>query len=147
MALEDSAVLANLLSRISHHSQLGPLLKAYQDLRLCRTETAKESARFNRVILTLPDGPAQREWNENLRKTMAPKPPVDSGALRREPEMSRYQQAEKEKNDASYGYDADAEVDKWWASHGRKLEVRVSGVVPVIDLSLTCVTWRNSRIT
>ena len=143
MALEDCAVLANLLSRISHHSQLRPLLEAYQDLRLGRTETARESARSNRIVLTHPDGKEQRERDENLQKTIAPEPPVGLGALRREPEISQYQRDEKEKNDAWSGYDADAEVDKWWASHGRKLKVRVSGVVPIIDLSLTRVTWQQ----
>lgn len=41
MAIEDAAVLGNLLSRISDISQLGPLLKAYQDLRLERTAAAQ----------------------------------------------------------------------------------------------------------
>ena len=122
MALEDSAVLANLLSRISHHSQLKPLLEAYQDLRLRRTETAQEASRLNRYAFVLPDGPDQRERDEKLREAMALELSVDSGAPRHESEMSQYQRDEKKKSDALFGYDADAEVDKWWAVHGRELE-------------------------
>ena len=35
------------------------------------------------------------------------------------------QWADKKKNDILFGYDADAEVDKWWVTHGWRFEVEV----------------------
>ena len=125
MAIEDSAVLGNLLSRISHRSQLRPLLKAYQNLRIGRTIVAQEASRLNRVIHTLPDGPEQKARDEKLRKAMA----LELADLGREPDRSQFQREEKKELDALYGYDADAEADKWWAEHGKELE-----------------TWRRSRL-
>ena len=123
MTIEDATVLGNLLSRISHHSQLRPLLKAYQDLRLDRTVAAQESSRLNRVTYTLPDGPEQRERDEILRKATALEFSANSGTLELESDGARYLRKEKKKIDALYGYDADVEVDKWWAAHGKELEV------------------------
>ena len=119
MAMEDSAVLANLLSRIAHCSQLKPLLEAYQNIRLHRTTMAQETSRLGRLNQTLPDGPEQKARDEGLRKGTAAARSADPGALQRD----RYQQQEKKKRDVLFGYDADAEVDKWWAAHGRELEV------------------------
>jgi len=116
-------VLANLLSRISHRSQLKTLLEAYQDLRFDRTVTAQESSRLNRLTFTLPDGPEQRERDERLRKATAVELSAYSGTLEVESDGARYLRDEKEKMDTLYGYDADAEVDKWWAAHGKELEV------------------------
>ena len=121
MAIEDGAVLGNLLSRISHISQLRPLLKAYQDLRLPRTAEVQESSRLNQRIFHLPDGPEQRQRDDNMRKAMAMELSGDSGALRRESVGNQNQWADKKKSDILFGYDADREVDKWWAAHGREL--------------------------
>jgi len=125
MAIEDAAVLGNLLSRISHLSQLKPLLKAYQDLRLRRTAVAQESSRFNRGTFSLPDGPEQRERDEKMRRAMALELSDNSGASGRESDGDQERWGDKEKNDVLFGYDADDEVEKWWAAHGRKLEVEV----------------------
>lgn len=122
MAIEDGAVLGNLLSRISHISQLRPLLKAYQDLRLPRTAEVQESSRLNQRIFHLPDGPEQRQRDENMRKAMVMELSGDSGALRRESVGNQNQWADKKKSDILFGYDADREVDKWWAAHGKELE-------------------------
>jgi len=116
-------VFANLLSRISHHSRLVPLLKAYQDLRLDRTVAAQESSRLNRVMFTLPDRPEQMKRDENMRKETALELSTDPGTLELESDGARYLREEKKKVDALYGYDGDAEVDKWWAAHGKELEV------------------------
>ena len=125
MAIEDGAVLGNLLSRISHISQLRPLLKAYQDLRLPRTAATQESSRLNQHIFHLPDGPEQRERDKNMRRAMALELAGKSGGLRSESVGNQNQWADKTKSEILFGYDADAEADKWWAVHGRKLEVLV----------------------
>jgi len=125
MAIEDGAVLGNLLSRISRISQLKPLLKAYQDLRLPRTTEAQRSSRLNQHIFHLPDGPEQRARDTNMRKAMALELSGDREALRRESTGNRNQWADKGKSDVLFGYDADAEVDKWWTAHGKELGVLV----------------------
>lgn len=125
MAIEDGAVLGNLLSRISHISQLKPLLKAYQDLRLSRTAEAQNSSRLNQHIFHLPDGPEQRARDANMRKATALELSGDTEALRRGSTGNRNQWADKAKSDVLFGYDADAEVDKWWTAHGKELEVPV----------------------
>jgi len=48
-----------------------------------------------------------------------------SGGLRSESVGNQNQWADKTKSEILFGYDADAEADKWWAVHGRKLEVLV----------------------
>ena len=98
MTIEDAAVLGNLLSRISDISQLGPLLNAYQDLRLDRTASIQTGSRVNHRTFHLPDGEEQRRRDEEIKKMT------------------------KADDDRLLGYDADAEVDKWWASHGGDLE-------------------------
>jgi len=123
MTIEDGAVLGNLLSRISHISQLRPLLKAYQDLRLPRTAELQGSSRLNQRIFHLPDGPEQRERDASMRKAMALELSSDTEALRRELTGNRNQWADRAKNDVLFGYDADAEVDKWWTAHGKELKV------------------------
>ena len=116
MTIEDGAVLGNLLSRISRISQLEPLLKAYQDLRLPRTARVQASTRFLQHIYHLPDGPEQRKRDENLQKAMALELPGNPST------GNQNQSADKVESDIIFGYDADLEVDKWWAAHGEELE-------------------------
>ena len=125
MAVEDAAVLGNLLSRISHISQLGPLLKAYEDLRLPRTADTQESSRLNQYIFHLPDGPEQRKRDDSMRRAMELELAGNTAELQRESTGNLNQWADRTKSKILFGYDADAEVDKWWASHGRGLEVRL----------------------
>lgn len=127
MAIEDAAVLANLLSRISHLSQLKPLLEAYQDLRHSRTSVAQESSRLNRNTYNLPDGPEQRERDENMRRAMTLELSGSLQVFQRDSVADLKDSEEGKKSDAMFGYDADAEVEKWWATHGREIRMRARG--------------------
>lgn len=120
IAIEDGAVLGNLLSRISHISQLKPLLQAYQDLRLPRTASVQESSRLNQHIFHLPDGPEQRARDESMKKAMAAELSGNIAELRRGTAGNQNQWADKTKSDVLFGYDADAEVDRWWAAHSSR---------------------------
>ena len=122
MGIEDAAVLGNLLSRISHISQLKPLLQAYQDLRLKRTSAAQEVSRMNQRVFHLPDGEEQRRRDEGMKKAMAFEMAGKSDELRRQPSASNAIGQTKAGDDVLFGYDADVEVDKWWASHGNEVE-------------------------
>lgn len=120
MAIEDAAVLGNLLSRISHISQLGPLLKAYQDLRLERTASAQASSRGNQRVYHLPDGEVQKRRDENMKMSMA----FGNTGNTAELWLPANQKVEPNKgpDQKLLGYDADVEVEKWWASNGKDLE-------------------------
>jgi salicylate hydroxylase len=124
MAIEDAAVIGNLLSRISHLSQLKPLLNAYQDLRHSRTSVAQESSRLNRKTYNLPDGPEQRERDKNMRRAMALELSGSLEVFQRDSVADLEDSEESKKSDAMFGYDADAEVERWWSAHGRELELR-----------------------
>lgn len=123
MAIEDGAVLANLLSRISGLSQLKPLLEAYQDLRLRRTSVAQESSRLNRRTYNLPDGPEQIERDDSMRRAMALELSGSLEVFQRDSVADLTSSSEGKNSDAMFAYDADAEADKWWEAHGRKLKV------------------------
>lgn len=125
MAIEDGAVLANLLSRISHLSQLKRLLEAYQDLRLRRTSVAQESSRRNRDTYNLPDGPEQSERDENMRRAMTLELSGSLESFQRDSVADMGNSTEGKNSDAMFSYDADAEVDKWWAAHRGELEAQV----------------------
>jgi salicylate hydroxylase len=125
MAIEDAAVLGNLLSRISDISQLGPILKAYQYLRLERTAAAQAASRAYQRFYHLPDGPEQRGRDENLKKAMPYEVAGNTAELRRQPFANQSDGPNKAAYDKILGYDADAEVDEWWASHGNELEALV----------------------
>jgi len=122
MSIEDAAVLGNLLSRISHISQLGALLQAYQDLRIGRATEAQQASRINQRVYHLPDGEEQKRRDENMKKSMA----SQSTGNRAEVWVKPVANQKPERNEAGdaklLGYDPDAEVDKWWASHGKDLK-------------------------
>ena len=125
MAIEDAAVLGNLLSRLTHPSQLKPLLQAYEDLRLPRTAETQRQSRLNQTIFHLPDGPEQEQRDADMRR-------ATEAELRRWREGRRAadaddrlvgsanQWADEDKNMAQFAYDADGAADRWWAEVGQK---------------------------
>ena len=68
MAIEDAAVLGNLLSRVAHPAQLPVLLQAYEDLRLPRTAETQNQSRLNLTIFHLHDGPEQERRDADMRR-------------------------------------------------------------------------------
>ncbi|KAI0296726.1 FAD/NAD-P-binding domain-containing protein [Multifurca ochricompacta] len=115
IAVEDAAVLGSLFSRVSSLTQVPALLHAYQDLRLPRATVTQESSRLNQKIFHLPDGPAQRARDGAMRAAMAAE--LDGKPI---PDGNPNQWADRTKSQAQFGYDAYAEVDRWWANGGRK---------------------------
>ena len=80
MAIEDAAVLGNLFSRISHPSQIAPLLYAYEKLRLPRTASTQASSRLNQHVFHLPNGVEQEQRDADMRAAMG----VEMARIRRE---------------------------------------------------------------
>ncbi|KAH9840609.1 uncharacterized protein C8Q71DRAFT_904711 [Rhodofomes roseus] len=127
MAIEDAGVLGNLLSRISNIAQLKPLLYAYESLRLPRTAATQASSRLNQTIFHLPDGPEQEARDFQMRKAMEAELALAERELRGEVisesemmEGNPNQWADRKKNEAQFGYDADEVAERWWREVGER---------------------------
>ncbi|RPD58173.1 FAD/NAD(P)-binding domain-containing protein [Lentinus tigrinus ALCF2SS1-7] len=128
MAIEDAAVLGNLLSRLSHPAQLKPLLQAYEDLRLPRTAETQRQSRLNQKIFHLPDGPEQEQRDAEMRRAAeAELQRMREGKRVPEEKQEHWeagnanQWADEDKNVAQFGYDADEAAERWWREGGEKL--------------------------
>ena len=108
MAIEDAAVLGNLFSRLSSKEQIGPMLYAYEAIRLPRTSVLQASSRMNQHIFHLEDGSEQIRRDNEMRNAMN----GEDGA------NNPNQWADKKKTDELFGYDADEVADRWWAGKG-----------------------------
>ncbi|KAI0347313.1 FAD/NAD(P)-binding domain-containing protein [Trametopsis cervina] len=121
MAIEDAAVLGNLFSRLSHPSQIKPLLYAYEKLRLPRTADTQKSSRLNQWIFHLPDGPEQEARDRSMREAMEAELRLLKGEkVDVTSEGNSNQWADRTKNRLQFGYDADVEADRYWAQEGEK---------------------------
>ncbi|CDO72572.1 hypothetical protein BN946_scf184983.g55 [Trametes cinnabarina] len=123
MAIEDAAVLGNLLSRLNDPSQLKPLLQAYEDLRLPRTAETQRQSRLNQKIFHLPDGPEQEARDAQMRQAMelelrVMREGVAPGEVTLEGSPNQW--ADRKKNEAQFAYDADREAERWWREVGEK---------------------------
>jgi len=126
MAVEDAAVLGNLLSRLTDMRELTPLLRGYEVLRHARTAETQGSSRLNQRIFHYPDGPEQEERDHSMRVAME----VELARVRREanPNSKEFngegnlnQWADQRKNREQFGYDADAEAERWWHEKGERI--------------------------
>ncbi|KZT66311.1 FAD/NAD(P)-binding domain-containing protein [Daedalea quercina L-15889] len=137
MAIEDAAVLGNLMSRISNIAQLKPLLYAYESLRHARASATQASSRLNQTIFHLPDGPEQEARDFEMRRAMEAEFALmereRKGEVITDTEMMEgnpNQWADRKKNEAQFGYDADEVADRWWRETGeRELGSLAKGVV------------------
>ena len=135
MAIEDAAVLGNLLSRLAHPDQLPILLQAYQDLRLPRTAETQNQSRLNQKIFHLPDGPEQEQRDADMRRAAELElARTHNGKLGGDAaEGSSNQWADERKSKIQFGYDADEAADQWWRDGGERAlqqvvaEVKVNG--------------------
>jgi salicylate hydroxylase len=114
MALEDAAVIGKLLSNITHNSDVPSLLRAYQEIRLPRTDIVQQEARMNRTIFHMDDGPDQERRDRSMKQAM-------EVALREAQEGEKGADCagtenlwgDRKRTDNVFGYDADAAVDQW----------------------------------
>ncbi|KAH8105299.1 FAD/NAD-P-binding domain-containing protein [Cristinia sonorae] len=120
MAIEDAAVLGNLFSHLSHPSQILPLLKAYQDLRLPRASATQAQSRLNQKIFHLPDGPEQEARDADMRKAMEMELRLLRGEQAEDVTLGNPNQwGDKTKSEIQYGYDADKAAEDWWEETGK----------------------------
>ncbi|KAG6852673.1 hypothetical protein C0991_010020 [Blastosporella zonata] len=132
MAVEDAAVLGNLVSRITNHAQLPELLRAYQQLRHPRASNMQYASRENQSMYHLPDGPKQvqrdlamrKEMEEEVMRASSHGNGIEKG--REEGQVNPW--ADKTKLNALYNYDTDLEVDRW------RLRNEASVVIPLAKL-------------
>ncbi|TFK22615.1 FAD/NAD(P)-binding domain-containing protein [Coprinopsis marcescibilis] len=114
MAIEDAAVLGNLLSRITSHDELESLLKGYQTLRHPRATATQTASRLNQHIFHLPDGPKQEARDSSMKEAMEVERRELNGEDISNNAGSSNLWADKERNKVAFDYDADEEVEKWW---------------------------------
>jgi salicylate hydroxylase len=107
--VEDAAVLGNLFSHLSAHSQITPLLHAYQSIRYARTAETQASSRLNQHIFHLQDGEEQERRDKSMLEAWLHS---DKGG------GNANQWADQVKNMRQFGYDADEEAEKWWNEEG-----------------------------
>ncbi|KAG8714729.1 hypothetical protein FRC08_011520 [Ceratobasidium sp. 394] len=106
MAIEDAAVLGSLFSRYSDEHSVEFLLNAYEELRISRTAAVQKDSGANAEVFHLPDGPAQQARDEGWKSAGKVGGTHGSGSqVILQPTIS-----DKE----LYGYDAYAEVERWW---------------------------------
>ena len=123
MAIEDGAVLGNLLSRLTHPSQLPALLQAYEDLRLPRTAETQNQSRLNQKIFHLPDGPEQEARDADMRRAAEVelrrlRSGGAGGAAAEAFQGSANQWADAKKSEVQFMYDADEAAERWWREGG-----------------------------
>ena len=148
--VEDAAVLGNLFSRLSSHAQIAPLLRAYESIRYDRATATQASSRLNQRIFHLPDGLEQEERDRQMKAAMEValnevgeevrrmvestatvgatrvsaregKDVADEGGAPAPSDGNNPNQwADKVKSRVQFGYDADADAERWWAEHGAK---------------------------
>lgn len=125
MAIEDAAVLGSILSRLSHPAELVPMLRGYELLRYSRTAATQASSRLNQHIFHLPDGPEQEERDASMRAAMCAELAKwglgSSASTDFNGEGNSNQWADPRKNREQFGYDADAEAERWWRETGSRL--------------------------
>ena len=115
MAVEDAAVLGNLLSRISSPNELTSLLRAYQSIRHARASATQMDSRMNQHIFHLPDGAQQEARDASMRAAME--------EARKEARAdddadgcvgSANLWGDRTRNMQAFDYDADKAVEEWW---------------------------------
>lgn len=128
MAIEDAAVLGNLLSRLQHPAELLPLLRGYEVLRHARTAATQASSRLNQKIFHYPDGPEQEARDASMRAAMEAELAIATAANATGNGISEFkgegnsnQWADRRKNEEQFGYDADKEAERWWAEKGERI--------------------------
>ncbi|KAG6852397.1 hypothetical protein C0991_012388 [Blastosporella zonata] len=113
MAVEDAAVIGNLFSRVTSLKQVPSLLRAYQQLRHPRTSSMQIASRKNRGVFHFADGPAQEARDASMRASMEVEVQRLRGAKAETDVENANVWADRAKIRAQFGYDADAEVEKW----------------------------------
>ncbi|KAF8901859.1 hypothetical protein CPB84DRAFT_1776847 [Gymnopilus junonius] len=122
MAIEDAAVLGNLLSRITNRGQLGLLLLAYQSIRYPRATTAQAESRMNQRTFHLPDGPEQKKRDDSMRQAKEAALKEANGEFVGDNHVGNENLwADKERNERTFSHDVDVEVARWWSEHGQDI--------------------------
>ncbi|KAF8445007.1 hypothetical protein L210DRAFT_3643173 [Boletus edulis BED1] len=121
------------------------LFRSCAPIRYDRATATQASSRLNQHIFHLPDGPEQEERDRQMRMAMeAALSEVEEQVRRRVHNTATVTSAsavvagqkvgapadanrdnanrwaDKAKSRIQFGYDADAEAEKWWAEHGQK---------------------------
>ena len=113
LGIEDAAVFGALFSYISRRDQIIPLLSAFQELRMERSDLIHQSEMTKIQFVCLPDGPEQMSRDAGLRS---------AGNISSED----WEEAKDEYFEESWGlefegpfnYDAYEAAESWWVEWG-----------------------------
>lgn len=110
MGIEDSAILAGLLSRYPSKETLPKVLEAYESLRIKRSAKVATASIQSRYFTQMPDGEKQRERDEYLLSH----PGIWEGHVNI--------RSRKEFLDELFGYDAYAQLERYFAEQDEQVE-------------------------
>ncbi|KAI5784768.1 hypothetical protein EDC01DRAFT_663363 [Geopyxis carbonaria] len=106
MAIEDGAVLGELLARVKSAEELPEVLRVYEDMRKPRTERVVTGSTAQREVFHMHDGAEQTERDRVLREDAQEKV---KGVF-----PNRWRDAEFQS--WLWGYDVEVEVEKAWSA-------------------------------
>ena len=108
-------MLGVLFSHITQRSQIGPLLRAYEEIRYPRTTYTQLSSQLNQRIFHYEDGPEQEARDKSMRESMQ----YFLGEQDREKMLydssgNANQWADQQKNKRQFNYDSELDAENWW---------------------------------
>ena len=106
MAVEDAVVFGALFAHLRSPDQIPTFLGAYQELRQRRCQLVFAADVGNAQMVAMPDGPAARARDEDMRRR---KDEWDEGTLK----------AQFEEIAEIFLYDAYDAAAEWWVNWGR----------------------------
>ncbi|OSX59006.1 hypothetical protein POSPLADRAFT_1184700 [Postia placenta MAD-698-R-SB12] len=112
MATEDAAVLAKLFAHLSTRDQIPSFLWAYQDLRLGRCTSVRNTEVSTIAWMTMENGPEQRMRDDGMRAKFR------AGKNVMEGEDGEEDAPQWEEIRTIFGYNCEDEADNWWIKWG-----------------------------
>lgn len=102
------------MANITHNSDVPSLLRAYQEIRLPRTDIVQQEARMNRTIFHMEDGPDQERRDRSMKQAMeVALQEAQEGEKGADCAGTENLWGDRKRTDNVFGYDADAAVDQW----------------------------------
>lgn len=106
MAVEDAAALAEAIHQVDHIADLLAALHVWESVRIKRSGMMQEASLINGKLWHFADGPLQQARDEAMRPEVEGRQFTTSPNQWSDPTTQRW----------CYGYDAELEVRKAWAS-------------------------------
>ncbi|KAF5319537.1 hypothetical protein D9619_008331 [Psilocybe cf. subviscida] len=143
MAIEDAAVLGRLFSNLTDLSQITPLLKAYETIRLPRATATQKASHANQSRFHLPDGPLQRTRDAAMQAAM--QETLQATSLRLTTNHSVVLGHDISLTALQFGYDAEAQADRWLSEEHSSM-VRLFQYLAAAVIIRSCICTVNDIV-